>query len=78
VAENFAADAGFAGFFVSHDALGSGENRDSQSAKNLIDFFLTGIKSSTGFGNSFDSFKDMGVLFTILQENLQIEFILKL
>ena len=76
MAENFATDSSFAGFFVSHDALGSGENRNPQAAENLRDGFLAGIKSSAGFGNVGDSLEDVRILFAVLQEYFQIVFIL--
>ena len=73
VGEHFAAEVFFACVLVSHQALGSGNNGNSQAAQHLGQVFAAGIDAQTGFGDPLESGND-GLLFAvdILERDLDL------
>ena len=60
---------GLSCLFVCHNALGGGDDSDTESAQNLRKFFASGIDTKTGFGNSLKSAYYLFALGAVLQRN---------
>ena len=60
---------GLAGRFVSHDALGSGYDGDTQAAQNLGQLVRAGIHPQAGLGHAAQTGDDLLLTGAILQSD---------
>src|SRR4051812_5234742 len=70
VAEDFAADTGRASLAVGHDALGRGDDRDTETVHDRRDRVTAAIDAQAGTAHAFDALDD-GATCVVLQRDLE-------
>src|SRR5262249_24573088 len=69
LAENFAADAGFASGAAAHQAFRRGQNADAQAADDGANFGRAGVTASAGARNALHASDHAAAIGRVLQEN---------